>query len=116
MPDLPRTIGLCPDPEHTGEFYVPDAKWLDRCPEGHDGEGPVLIIYALTADGIAAGIHDAGVEKAERETVRRIAAWARENAIESRAADCDEAGHRWHLLADAIDREFGDEARGRRET
>ena len=50
--------------------------------------------------------------EAERETVQQIVAWMRENAIECRAADSDEAGHRWHCLANAIDRKFGGEDKG----
>lgn len=44
---LPEFIGLCPDPGHTGEFYMP----LDG-PEGICPECPEpLVVYVKTAAG-----------------------------------------------------------------
>ncbi len=47
----PRTVGLCPEPDCGAEFYMPDAKPGDRCPHGHDGDPPALIIYTMAASG-----------------------------------------------------------------
>lgn len=38
---LPQTVGLCPDPSHTGEFYVPHG---GRCPA--EGCHEQLVEYA----------------------------------------------------------------------
>lgn len=46
---LPRAVGLCPDPSHVGEFYMPDPKPGDTCPSCSN----VLVIYVplkLTQD------------------------------------------------------------------
>jgi hypothetical protein len=44
---LPDAVGLCPDPEHTGEFYMPLdlplSSPLQRCPE--PGCDKYLVIY-----------------------------------------------------------------------
>ncbi len=42
----PCTIGLCPEPDCGREFYMPDPTPGDRCPHGHDGNPPELVIYA----------------------------------------------------------------------
>ncbi len=109
MPDLPLTIGLCPDPARAGEFYVPDAKRGDLCPHGHGGQRRPLAIYARAAEGIAGAIHEGGVRKGERETVQRIVAWL-ENA--NLLAVSEEFQRAWFAAAVAIDREFGDEDKG----
>lgn len=44
---MPTTVGLCPDPHCTDEFYMPNAKRGDLCPMEHGmKECPELVIFA----------------------------------------------------------------------
>ncbi len=47
----PRTVGLCPEPDCGGEFYMPDPAPGDRCLHGHDGNPPELVIYTMATIG-----------------------------------------------------------------
>ncbi len=96
MPDLPRTIGLCPDPAHTGEFYMPDPEPGETCAHHHFEEPSAYVIYAD-----AARIRS----EAEREPVQRITDLLRANAEGQ-----PPAGWGGYLLAAVrlIDRKFGD--------
>lgn len=44
--ELPEYVGLCPDPTHTHEFFVPLDEPTGVCPEGDCTEQ--LVVYAKT--------------------------------------------------------------------
>lgn len=103
---LPDRIGLCPDPDHTGEFYMPHGD--ATCPYDHwtEGEDPEplsmeLVEYAPVEELERAKHHAALLAqdlREARESVVREASWDRSGArelcraIDSTLAAAVEAG------------------------